>query len=52
LAIGDKVSVTNAHVLKEILRTKPLSVVMAEKISFLRNWAEGRTVPASKEELN
>lgn len=29
----------------EIKTTRPLSVLMAEKISALRNWAEGRTVP-------
>ena len=52
LAIGEKAALTNQHVMKEIARTKPLSVVMAEKIERLRNWAEGRTVPASKEELN
>jgi SpoVK/Ycf46/Vps4 family AAA+-type ATPase len=35
---------TTAHVLAEIERTKPLSVVMAERIAILRRWAEGRTV--------
>ena len=30
----------------EIERTQPLSVVMAEKMQYLRSWAEGRTVPA------
>jgi len=34
------------HVLAEIKATRPLSVVMAEKIASLREWAEGRTVPA------
>ena len=29
----------------EIKNTRPLSVLMAEKISALRQWAEGRTVP-------
>ncbi len=29
----------------EIDQTKPLSVVMAEKISIMRDWATGRTVP-------
>ena len=37
-------SLTTAHVLAEIERTKPLSVVMAERIAILRRWAEGRTV--------
>jgi len=30
----------------EIERTQPLSVVMAEKMQYLRNWAKDRTVPA------
>ena len=34
------------HVLAEFHRSKPLSVLMAEKISALRAWAEGRTVAA------
>ena len=31
---------------EEVERTQPLSVVMSEKIDYLRSWAEGRTVPA------
>jgi len=31
----------------EIARTRPLSVVMAERIAALRRWASGRTVPAN-----
>lgn len=34
------------QVIDELRRTKPLSIVMAEKISALRNWAQQRTVPA------
>ncbi len=30
----------------EIERTRPLSVVMAERVTALRTWAAGRTVPA------
>ena len=33
-----------AHVLAEIEATRPLSVVMAERIDGMRNWAVGRTV--------
>lgn len=33
-------------VANEIEKTQPLSTVMAEKISYLRNWAKDRTVPA------
>jgi SpoVK/Ycf46/Vps4 family AAA+-type ATPase len=36
-----------AHVLQEIARTRPLSVLMAERIEGLRGWAAGRTVPAN-----
>jgi len=35
-----------AHLLAEMKATKPLSVVMAEKIAWLRAWAQGRTVGA------
>ena len=34
------------HLLAEIARTRPLSVVMAEKIAYLRAWAVDRTVKA------
>jgi len=34
------------HLLAEIEATRPLSVVMAERIDALRHWAAGRTVPA------
>ena len=35
------------HLLEEIGRTRPLSVVMAERIAGLRAWAAERTVPAN-----
>jgi SpoVK/Ycf46/Vps4 family AAA+-type ATPase len=38
-------SLTTDHILEEIGQTQPLSVVMQEKISHLRDWAAGRTVP-------
>ncbi|HEX9802996.1 MAG TPA: AAA family ATPase [Gammaproteobacteria bacterium] len=34
------------HILDELYRTRPLSVVMREKVDYLREWASGRTVPA------
>lgn len=37
---------TAAHILSELRATKPLSVVMAEKVSELREWAANRTVAA------
>jgi SpoVK/Ycf46/Vps4 family AAA+-type ATPase len=33
------------HILAEIAQTRPLSVVMAERIGAMRDWAAGRTVP-------
>jgi len=38
--------VTAASIAQELQATKPLSVVMAEKIEALREWARERTVPA------
>ena len=35
---------SQAELLAEIQQTRPLSVVMAEKVEEIRNWAEGRTV--------
>ena len=35
-----------AHPAREIARTRPLSVVMAERIAYLRAWAADRTVKA------
>jgi SpoVK/Ycf46/Vps4 family AAA+-type ATPase len=37
--------VTQEEVLTEIRQTRPLSVVMAEKVEGLRDWASNRTVP-------
>jgi hypothetical protein len=34
-----------ADLLEEIKQTRPLSVVMEEKVTALREWASGRTVP-------
>ena len=36
----------NEHLLGEFSRTRPLSVVMAEPVAALRDWAKSRTVPA------
>ena len=35
-----------AHVVAEFRKTRPLSVVMAERVTALRAWAKDRTVPA------
>ena len=45
-AHADKVPLSTAHVIGELKRTRPISVVMAEKIAELRNWAAERAVPA------
>jgi hypothetical protein len=37
------------HLIAEFRKTKPLSVVMAERIAALRDWAHERTVPADNE---
>jgi ATP-dependent 26S proteasome regulatory subunit len=39
-------SLDDEAIQQELKRTRPLSVVMAEKVSALREWAHGRTVPA------
>jgi len=38
--------ITATAIAQELKITKPLSVVMAEKIEALRAWAQERTVPA------
>ncbi len=38
--------IQTVDVLNEIKQTRPLSIVMAEKIAYLRLWASERTVPA------
>jgi SpoVK/Ycf46/Vps4 family AAA+-type ATPase len=39
-------TLSTSHLLTEIGRTRPLSVVMAEQLASLRAWAADRTVPA------
>ena len=41
-----KQPLATAIIAEELARTRPLSVVMAEKVEYLRQWAAGRTVPA------
>ena len=45
-ALAVKQPMSTQHVLGEIAHTQPLSVVMAEKVGALRQWAAGRTVKA------
>ena len=46
-AVADDQPLVVAHLLQEADRTSPLSVVMAEEINALRQWAAGRTVAAN-----
>ena len=43
-AHAQKAPLATNHILAEIEQTRPLSVVMAERISAMRDWAAGRTV--------
>jgi SpoVK/Ycf46/Vps4 family AAA+-type ATPase len=45
-AHAERVPVDEAKLLAEIRGTRPLSVLMAEKVAELRHWAATRTVPA------
>ncbi len=45
-AHAQRVPLSTGHLLAEIEQTRPLSVVMAERIKALRSWAASRTVPA------
>jgi SpoVK/Ycf46/Vps4 family AAA+-type ATPase len=45
-AMAAKEPLSTKHILTELAHTKPLSVVMAEKIEALRQWAAERTVSA------
>ena len=47
LAHASEEALSTAHILHELSQTRPLSVVMRERISALRTWAEERTVPAN-----
>lgn len=45
-AAGNHGMVSTEHLLQELQRTQPLSVVMAEPMQALREWAASRAVPA------
>jgi SpoVK/Ycf46/Vps4 family AAA+-type ATPase len=45
-ANADNSAVTQAHVVRALRETRPLSVLMAEQVSALREWAKERTVSA------
>ena len=44
---SDRGELTTQHLLNELALTRPLSIVMSEKIARLRHWAKNRTVPAN-----
>jgi SpoVK/Ycf46/Vps4 family AAA+-type ATPase len=45
-AFAAKAELTTQHVLAALRNSPPLSVTMAEKVAELREWAQGRCVPA------
>jgi len=45
-AQAQEIALDSQHLLEELARTRPLSIVMAEKVQSLRRWAAERTVPA------
>ncbi|HDN69020.1 MAG TPA: AAA family ATPase [Gammaproteobacteria bacterium] len=47
LAREQGIAINTEHIRTEIEQTRPLSLVMAEKMSRLRAWARERTVPAN-----
>ena len=48
LAFAEGSELTQAHVLKALAETFPLSATMAEQIAHLRDWSKRRTRPASR----
>lgn len=47
-ASSTQATLNTEHIVAEVARTRPLSVVMAEKIAYLRAWAQDRTVRADE----
>ena len=45
-SLAKKTALNELHLLDELAKTRPLSVVMEEKIESLRSWAKNRTVSA------
>jgi SpoVK/Ycf46/Vps4 family AAA+-type ATPase len=45
-AFADDADLTDAHLRAEIRATRPLSVLLGERVEQLRAWAAGRCVPA------
>jgi SpoVK/Ycf46/Vps4 family AAA+-type ATPase len=51
VALSEHITVNTEHIINEMHLTKPLSILMSEKITKLRQWALGRTVSASGEKV-
>ena len=45
-AFAEGKELTDEHLLAEVTTTRPLSVLMGERVKQLRAWADGRCVPA------
>ncbi|MEZ5460277.1 AAA family ATPase [Dokdonella sp.] len=45
-ASADDSALATEHLIEEVRLTRPLSVMMADRVSALREWARDRTVPA------
>ena len=41
-----RLALSTELILEEVTQTRPLSIVMRERIEALRQWADGRTVPS------
>ncbi len=51
VSLSEHRPVKTQHLLNEMKLTKPLSILMSEKISGLRKWALGRTMQATSEKV-
>ena len=45
-ALAEDKQLKTEHILAEVAQTRPLSIVMAERVEHLRQWAKNRTVRA------
>lgn len=45
-AVAEDIPLATRHLVEEARLTRPLSVMMADRVTNLRNWARERTVPA------
>lgn len=45
-AVAEDIALATRHLVEEAKLTRPLSVMMADRVAALRNWASERTVPA------